>query len=559
MYQRARTHRRYLIAACAAALVVMPLHSGAAVPGAIHVESGWLQGVPGRDAAVTVFKGVPYAAAPVGDLRWRAPQPAPAWKGVRAADRFGAVCPQSTLPAMPDGVTPTMDEDCLTANIWTAKAASEVKRPVFVWIYGGGFSVGSGAQPEFDGEALAKKGVVVVTFNYRIGALGFLATPELSRESGHDASGNYGLLDDIALLKWVKANIAAFGGDPDQVTIGGQSAGAGSSGFLAMSPLAKGLFKRAILESHARYSRDLELRYLSVSYRTKAAAETAGQKFVAEHGAHSLAEMRATPWQNLVVGNVFDMEVDTGSPAKPPLFRPVVDGWVLPHDYEDTYRLGTQNDVSILAGNNKDETGAVPETAFAAIRRQPASDRRPGEPHTNVTLDDFRASARAKFGAMADEFLKLYPASNDDEAALQNNASVRDNSRVSTYLWGTQWRKANSRPVYTYFWTHALPGPSHDRRGAFHGSEIPYVFDSLDALKLPFTDDDRKIGDTMSSYWANFIKTGNPNGAGLPAWPGYSPQTPQVMAVGDQWGPIPVASPAKIDFWKRFFATQTAW
>lgn len=560
MYPKSKTPIRHAVAACVLALVAPPLqgHAAAAPIGPVHVASGGLSGVPGRDPSVSVFKGVPYAAAPVGSLRWKAPEPAVSWPGVRAADRFGAVCPQATMPSLPDGATPVMDEDCLSANIWTAAKSTTEKRPVFVWIYGGGFSVGSGAQPEFDGEALARKGVVVVTFNYRIGPLGFLATPDLSRESGHDASGNYGLLDDIALLKWVKANIGAFGGDPDQVTIGGQSAGAGSSGFLAMSPLAKGLFKRAILQSHARYPRDLELRYLSVSYRTKPAAEAAGQAYVARLGAHSLADLRAMPWQKLVAGNVLDMAVDTGSPAKPPLFRPVVDGWVLPHGYDDTYRSGTENDVSILAGNNKDETGAVPETAFAALRAA-AGERRPGEPHVNVTLKDFQASARARFGPMADEFLKLYPAANDDEAALQNNASVRDNSRISTYLWGAEWRLANKQPVYTYFWTHAQPGPSHDRRGAFHGSEIPYVFDSLDAVKLPWSAADRQIADAMSSYWANYIKTGNPNGPNLAPWPAYDPKVPQVMAVGDQWGAMPVAAPDKIDFWTRFFATQTAW
>ncbi len=532
--------------------------AGAAVPGQVQIASGRLQGVSGRASEVTVFKGIPYAAPPVGALRWKAPEPALNWNGVRQADHFGAVCPQAKLPTLDDGSAPTMDEDCLTANVWTAATSPTEKRPVFVWIYGGGFSEGTGAEPEFDGEALARKGVVVVTFNYRIGPLGFLATPDLDRESGHDASGNYGLLDDIALLQWVKANIAAFGGDPDQVTIGGQSAGAGSSGFLSMSPLAKGLFKRAILESHARYPRDLELRYLSVSYRTKVAAETAGQTFIEAHGAHTAAQLRAMPWQQLVVGNVLDVDVDTGSAAKPPLFRPVVDGWVLPHDYEETYRLGSQNDVSILAGNNKDETGAVPETAFAILRNA-AADKRPGMPHTSVTLDGFRSAARAKFGPMADEFLKLYPASNDDEAALQNNASVRDNSRISTYLWGTQWSRANKKPIYTYFWTHALPGPTHDRLGAFHGSEIPYVFDSLDALKLPWTADDREIADVMSSYWVNFIKTGNPNGPNLPIWPGYDPQVATVMSVGDEWKPIPVAPPEKLDFWARFFSTQKAW
>ena len=526
----------------------------AAITQPVATQSGLVSGAPSADAPdVTVFKGIPYAAPPVGDLRWRAPQPAAAWDGVRQADAFGNSCPQV------GGDTTHMSEDCLTLNLWTAAKSSQERRPVFVWIYGGAFSQGSGSDPTFDGAGLARKGIIVITFNYRLGALGFLATPELSAESGHNASGNYGLLDDIALLTWVQANVAAFGGDPNRVTIGGQSAGAGSVGFLSMSPLAKGLFKRSILESHARYPRDLELRYLSVSWRSQKAAETAGVAFGASRGGQSLAELRAMPWSQLVVGgDVPDPDVYTGSSARPPLFRPVVDGWVLPYDYNDTFEKGLQNKVSIIAGNNHDETGAVPETAFDKLRAQ-VGPPRPGSPHPSMTLADFQAAARTKFGAMADEFLKLYPATTDQEAALQSNASARDNSRVSTYLWGTLWTKHAKLPVYTYFWNHAPPGPDHDMRGAYHGSEINYVFDNLYATDRPWTDQDRQIADTMSSYWANFVIHGNPNGKGLPSWPAYSPNRARVMALGDSYGVMPVASKARLDFWKRFFQTQDAW
>lgn len=524
----------------------------------VQVQTGLVSGTAGRDPDVTVYKGIPYAAPPVGALRWRPPAPPLAWSGVRKADHFGAACPQpggDMARGMPQS------EDCLTLNVWTAARAGgdRGKRPVYVWIYGGGFIGGTGASPEFDGEALARKGVVVVTFNYRVGVLGFLATPALSRESGHDASGNYGLLDDIAALKWVRRNIAAFGGDPDRVTIGGQSAGAGSVGFLAMSPLAKGLFRAGIAESHARYPRDPELRYLSVSWRPLASAEKAGQAYAAAHGATTLAALRAMPWQQLIKGsNAIDASVETGSNGKPPLFRPVVDGWVIPHSYWDTYQGGTQNKVMFVAGNNKDETGAVPETAFAALR----ADRKPpraGMPQTSVTLNAYVAAARRKFGPLTPEFLRLYPAHDDQQAALQNDAAARDNSRISTWMWGRLWTKADSEPVYTYFWTHAPPGPSHDMRGAFHGSEIYYAFDSLDAVDRPWTAEDHRIAGIMSSYWADIIKNGNPNGPGLPSWPRYDPGRPQVMELGDHFGPIPVASPAKIAFWQKFFATQQAW
>jgi para-nitrobenzyl esterase len=523
----------------------------------VKIDTGSLTGMAGRDPAVTVYKGIPYAAPPAGNLRWRPPAPALPWDGVRKADSFGFACPQPG-GEMARGLQ--QSEDCLTLNVWTgAKPDRAEKRPVYVWIYGGGFIGGTGASPEFDGEGLAKKGVVVVTFNYRVGVLGFLATPELSRESGHKASGNYGLLDDVAALQWVKRNIAAFGGDPDKVTIGGQSAGAGSVGFLSMSPLAKGLFRAGIAESHARDPRDPELRYLSISWRPLATAETAGQHYAEQHGAKSLADLRAMPLETLIEGsNTVDASVETGSDGKPPLFRPVVDGWVIPQSYAKTYQEKRQNQVTYVAGNNKDESGAVPETAFAPMRAS-ATPPRAGMPQTNVTLAQFESAAHRKFGKLADEFLKLYPAKTDGEAALQNNESVRDNSRISTWLWGQAWSKGDKLPLHTYFWTHAMPGPSHDMRGAFHGSEMAYAFDSLDALDKPWTEEDRKIADTMSSYWANIIKTGDPNGAGLPDWPAYSAGKPQVMELGDHFGPIPVASSEKIAFWKKFFATQQAW
>jgi para-nitrobenzyl esterase len=524
----------------------------------VRIDTGLLAGVAARDPSITVYKGVPYAAPPVGPLRFRAPAPPAAWAGVRQADRFGALCPQPQGGGPPpSGV---MDEDCLTLNVWTGAASPGEKRPVLVWIYGGGFLNGTGANPEFDGEGLARKGVVVVTFNYRLGALGFLATPELSAESGHGASGNYGLLDDVAALKWVQRNIAAFGGDPSQVTIAGQSAGAGSVGFMTMSPLAKGLFQRSIAESHARYPRDPDLRFLSVSYRPLKTAEAAGAAYAAARGAKTPEELRAMPWQKLVEGSdAVDADVYTGTSGKPPLFRPVLDGWVIPRTYDAALKQHAYNDVVYVAGNNRDETGAVPPTAFATLRARTGPPRA-GAPQVSVTLADYVQAARAKYGALADDFLRLYPATNDDEAALASNAAAQDNNRVSTYLWATEWKKGTTRPVYTYWWTHAPPGPGHDLRGAYHGSEINYVFGNLYATDRPWTDDDRSIADRMSSYWANIIKRGDPNGEGLPTWPAFEASAGAVMRLGDEWKPVPVAGgPEKIDFWRRFYATQDAW
>jgi para-nitrobenzyl esterase len=533
---------------------VAPVMAGLTEP--VRTEAGMLSGVPGRDASITVYKGVPFAAPPIGELRWRAPQPPLHWQGVRKADQFGSICPSPRRSPEP------MNEDCLFLNVWTGASTSAERRPVMVWFYGGGFITGSGSDPLHDGEGLARKGVVLVTINYRLGALGFLATPELSQESGHRASGNYGLLDEIAALQWVQKNIAAFGGDPARVTIFGHSAGAGSVNFLSTSPLAKGLFKQALAESQVRYPRDLELRYLSMSWRSLQNAEASGTKYVDAHGARSLKELRAMPWQQLIAGtDAPDVDVDTRSSARPPQFRPVVDGWVVPQNFNQTFANATHNRATFVAGNNLDEGGAVPETAFA-ILRAPGTQRpeiRIGSPNPNVTLRDYVSAAKRKFGPMADEFLKLYPASTDDEAARANNSAIRDNSRVSTYLWATEWSRVNKTPVYTYFWTHAPPGQDHDSRGAYHGSEINYVFNNLYATDKPWADVDRDIAEKMSSYWANYAASGNPNGKDLPAWPAFDSKSPTVMELGDRFGPIPVADAPRLDFWRRFFQAQEAW
>jgi para-nitrobenzyl esterase len=548
------------VLAAAAALMLGSITALAGMTAPVTTRSGLVSGVPSRwHPSVTVFEGIPYAAPPVGRLRWRSPQPPVPWRGVRKADRFGATCPQ---PGATPAMRASMSEDCLFLNVWTAATSPKERRPVFVWIYGGGFTVGTGSDPLFDGAGLARKGLVVVTFNYRLGALGFLATPALSKESGHDASGDYGMLDQIAVLEWVHDNIAAFGGDPRRVTIAGQSAGAGSVGFLDMSPLAKGLFQRAIGESHARYPRDPELRYLSTSYRTLENAEKEGVKYAAAHGARTLQQLRAMPWQRLIKdSNTYDASVQTGSDARPPLFRPVIDGWVIPKGYSRTYEAGLQTSVPYIAGNNHDETGAVPETAFAGLRAQTGARKPgPGSPYPNVTLGQFDQAAQMKFGPLAAEYLQLYPASTDQQAALENNAEVHDNSRISTFLWASTWTKHARGPVFTYFWTHAPPGASHDTRGAYHGSEINYVFDNLYATDRPWTSTDRRIADIMSSYWVNFAKDGNPNGKGLPFWPAFDPKKQQVMELGDHFGPMSIASSqARFDFWRHFFATQTAW
>ncbi|WP_405914761.1 carboxylesterase/lipase family protein [Streptomyces sp. NBC_00728] len=525
----------------------------------VDTEAGPVEGIPCRDRSVTVFRGIPYAAPPVGDLRWRPPQPPPRREGVRRAGQFGPMCPQAPTDAAATGLDLPMSEDCLNLNIWTGAPSAQELRPVLVWIYGGGFREGTGAHPRYDGEKLARNGLVVLTFNYRLGALGFLATPELSEESEHGTSGNYGLLDCVAALRWVRDNIAHFGGDPDRVTVAGQSAGAGMVNFLAMSPLAKGLFHRAVAQSHARYARDPELRYLSTSYRLPADAESAGDRYARTHGASTARTLRTLHWRKLIDGHhPVDTAVDTGGPAGPPVFRPVVDGWALPAGYDETYAKGRQNDVDYLTGNNLDESGAVPQGLVATLRGGRRT-LKPGAPPVNVTLEQHVTAARRKFGPFAEEFLRLYPAGTDDDAARASSRAARDNSRISTSLWGSDWTRHATGQVHSYFWTHRTPAPDHGPRRAGHGSEIDYIFHNPTGGTGAWTEEDHEIARTLMGYWTNFASTGNPNGRGLPRWPAFSPDAATVMELGAHFRSIPVSDPARTDFWIRFFSAQQAW
>ncbi len=306
--------------------------------------------------------------------------------------------------------------------------------------------------------------------------------------------------------------------------------------LLSNSPLAKGLYHRAIAQSGARFPGDPELRGLATSYRTLAAAERAGLKYAKAHGASSLKDLRAMTWGQLKAGSDAS---DDDTYGKPPLFRPVVDGWVISLNYGQTYARGLQNDVPFMTGNNLDESGAKPRPA--------------------VTLEGFRQSVKQKYGPMVDEFWRLCPATSDVEAGRASNAAVRDGSRVSTFLFTREWKKAAKQNVFTYFWTHAPPGPDRETRGAYHGSEISYVFDNLDGTDVPWTSEDRRIADTMSSYWANFAATGDPNGKDLPWWPPTDPESPTVMEIGEHFRPIPVADDARFDFVRRYFSAQEPW
>lgn len=524
----------------------------------VAVTGGEITGTLGRNPAVEVFRGIPYAAPPIGQLRWREPQPVVPWSGVRRADSFGPIAPQGSGRVNGHGLT--MSEDCLFLNVWTPRnRETGSPLPVLFWIHGGGFTDGSGADLLFDGEVLAAKGVIVVTVNYRLGVLGFLANSELSAESEAGVSGNYGLLDLVAALAWVRDNISHFGGDPEKVTIAGQSAGAGAANFLTMSPLARGLFRAVIAQSHVRHPGDPTLAYLPTSYRRMPDAERQGADYFASHNISSVADARALPWQQLNdAGSYIDAEVETGGNAKPPLFRPVIDGSLLPMTYAEFLAQDEPRDFAYLAGDDRHEGGAVPARAFAVLRAstEPA---RPGVPESFLTLRDFRAGAERRFGAMSDEFFTLYPADDDDSAAQMSNQALNDNALVSTYLWGREWLRGQGRHLWTYFWTQESPKRGHELDGAFHGSEIEYVFGSLPCFDEPWRDEDHAISETMSSYWANFVKTGDPNGPGLPVWEPYGAKDARVMQLGGAFGSMPVADSARFDFWKRFFEVNPSW
>ena len=504
--------------------------STAQITGPVKVSGGSVQGVPGKVSPMTVFKGIPYAAPPVGDLRWRAPQPVVAWNGVRKADKFGASCIQREVYQRKPWTWEfmahnDMSEDCLFLNIWTPAKSSSEKLPIYVFLHGGGNVEGSGSVPVYDGEGMAKKGIIVITPNYRLGILGTLVHPELTAEAPYHASGNYSDLDIIAALKWIKENIAQFGGDPDKVTIGGQSAGSGHVFNMTVTPLAKGLFRGAINESGVNGS------VITPTPTTSLAeAEKAGVAFATAKGVKSIAELRQLSWQEITE----PLAAGTNIPQA----RNVIDGYFFPLSPHDTFAQGKQNDVPNIIGYNKnDNTGPAP--------------------HPDVTLADFKKQADSRYGNMCDEFMKLYPASTDEEAKLAYTESTWDSTRSGPYFFSVWRGKTAKTKVYTYFWDHALPGPDADKFGAFHTSEVPYVLNSLAYTKdRQITDTDRKIADTMSSYWVNFVKTGDPNGAGLAHWPSTSEAPGMTMELGDKYVPIPTTGDqAKHQFFEKYWNT----
>ena len=518
----------------------------AAINDPVRLRDGLVSGVPGNENGVRVFKGIPFAAPPVGDLRWREPQPVAAWDGVRKADSFSIICTQ--MPPLKGSwfqlefnrePQPT-GEDCLYLNVWTAAQSSDERRPVMVWLHGGGFVTGSGSEPSHSGAGLAQKGAVVVTLNYRLGVFGLFAHPELSKESGHNVSGNYTLMDQIAALKWVKSNIAAFGGDPEKITLFGQSAGSDCIPLLLTSPLAAGLFQRAMGESGfggGFYGPgDAEsLRYIEAPSLDE--AEQRGVELGKRTGAATLAALRSIPTETLLKATSVRLWPIAGpSDSINQRFRPIVDGYVVPEDVDAAYREGKQMKIPVLIGSTDNE--------------------RENFPHP-TSLQDYLRWTRQQFPDAFDEVLRVFPANNDAEATQAFLARQRD---IMSGPEMRRWAEFNSRSgvnTWLFYFTRKPPARTGEMPlGAVHTADIVYFRNNLDTVNRPWTLQDRKLADVMSSYLVNFAATGNPNGSGLPNWPVY--KTGETMELGDHVGPISAPDVRELDWFDEYVARKEA-
>jgi para-nitrobenzyl esterase len=485
--------------------------------------NGMLEGTAEKSGVVS-FKGVPFAQPPVGDLRWKEPQPAKNWQGVRKADKFGPRAMQRAIFGDMGFRSNGMSEDCLYLNVWTPAKSANEKLPVLVYFYGGGFVAGDGSEGRYDGESMAQKGIVSLTVNYRLGLFGFMAHPELTKESGKNASGNYGLLDQAAALRWVQQNIAAFGGDPKKVTIAGESAGSMSVSAQMASPLAKNLFAGAIGESGSMISLQ--------PMPSLAKGEEMGVNFAKEVQAKSLADLRAMPAEQLLEAT-----------AKPgiPWFWPIVDGYFFPKSPAEIFAAGEQAKVPLLAGWNSEEMGAQSILGKEA-----------------PTKENYTAAVQKLYGDKAQGVLKLYPASTEEEV-IQAATDLAGDRFIgySTWKWVDVHSKNSNKPTYRYYYTRPRPAMTAEMgdaapglaggvvknsdpnaikmppaRGAVHSAEIEYAMGNLPYNKVyAWTPEDFKVSETMQAYFANFIKTGNPNGSGLPQWPASKGDQVQVMHI----------------------------
>jgi para-nitrobenzyl esterase len=504
-------------------LAVLPAVGGAQISTRVKTDGGMVEGELTNDRKVVAFKGIPYAAPPVGDLRWKAPQPAAKWTGVRSAKDFGYHCVQTG--GYPDMLfhDPGPSEDCLTLNVWTPAGSKHGSLPVMVWIYGGGFLNGGTSEKRQDGQYLAHRDVVVVSMNYRLGVMGFMVHPELTAESGRNASGNYGLMDVAAALEWVKRNAAEFGGDPKNVTVFGESAGSFAVSSIMASPVSKGLVSKAIGESGGAFNGS------SLGYEARAVREVKDCDFMQKaFGTTKLAELRRISTEDMVRA-----VIAKGAQR----FGPDVDGYFLPKPVPEIYAAGEQAHIPLMSGWNADEgRAAAKQTPDAA---------------------SFGALAEKDFGGRAKDFLAVYPAGTDAEAMTSAGDYGGDKFiAFSTWRWIEAQVKTGKSPVYRYFFTLASPGDKNHtvEAGAFHSDDIEYVFGTLDSRpEAKWRPEDRKLSEQMGAYWSNFARTGDPNGAGLPKWPVYQPTAWPVMH-------LDAASEAKPDTLRpRYVFLDEAW
>jgi len=522
-----KIHLKSTIAIEILSLATLVLLTSAAIAETVKVEGGLLKGTV--EDGLSVYRGIPYAAPPIGDLRWRPPQLAPKWEGVRAADQFGRACVQ-TNAAIAD--LPAPSEDCLYMNVWTPAENAGEKLPVLVWIHGGGFVAGAPVEKLYYGEWLAKKGVVVVSIAYRLGVFGFLAHSELSAESIHHVSGNNGILDMIAGLQWVQKNISAFGGDPKKVTIQGESAGAAAVSILCASPLTKGLFRGAIAESGATFG----LVRAGASFgeaEPLASAEKKAAEWLSSIGVSNIAELRKIPAETL----------QTMIPHQFGFARPNVDGWVIAGDQYKLYESGKYNDVPVLTGYNSDE-GLL----FGNPKSQEA----------------YVQSVRERYQHFADKILAAYPGG----GTPAEQRTARDLISDSAFGWNAwAWARLQTRTgrskVFLYYFDERVEIPTGSEGagyGARHASELPYVFRQLTEHGRPApTPKDEALSEMMRTCWTNFAKTGDPNGTGLPKWPAYddaSPQVVHIQAENTKAGPLVNENGLKV--LDEYFASRRA-
>ncbi len=506
--------------------------------GAVQGKIEDTKGGPAR-----AFLGIPYAAPPIGPLRWKPPAPAGKWTGVRDATAFGARCMQTHF--FDDMVfrDPGLSEDCLTLNVWTpANAMPASKLPVMFWIYGGGFVTGSTSEPRQDGAHLATKGVIVVSFNYREDIFGFFTHPELIAESPQHAAGNYGLLDAVAALQWVRANIAAFGGDPANVTIIGESAGSFAVSSLMASPLAKGLFERAIGESGGAFGGAASgpLRYQLAAVRAEKDADFARTELHAD----TLAQLRALSADQLLAVEKFGHG-----------FGPDIDGYFLPQSPAVIFAAGKQNDVPLLAGWNHDEGGDGKPTKITPTGSTSAAPATP----TPDDLQRLKDTAAKDFPGHASQFLEAFPATTDAEALTRIAQYATDRFiAYGTWAWLEAQTATGKAPAYRYrFDLVPPPDPARPTRyGVFHSDDIEYVFGTLDSRKgIAWRPEDYAMSEQMMNAWTDFARTGDPNGKGLAKWPGYAPASGSKVMYLNQ----PKSKAEKDDLRDQFLFLQSAW